>query len=317
MSKRKNIGIIVAVCIGVIIAGLVAYLVADNISNRRAMENAMAEKEYIQLESDYNSLNVEFVRFENICLDIQDDSLRREMMKRCGLVRMRLGRLLHELNASKSNDSVDVALLKSDISALGILIRGYFSEIENSDKTEIAVSPDAVDNAEKETVARQAKPKARQSETKKDTAEHQTSSEVEAVTVPVSDARATVYIFYDSKFYLPSLPISINGVYSFGMEGKPDGDRYTKSMRKVNVRGDGKMVVSLDFKWADKPYHSEIPLNISDEGVYYIKIYMEKLWNAVLKKRSGLEMKQLKPKDGLKELSSDKYTVNPDVTVNI
>lgn len=131
---------------------------------------------------------------------------------------------------------------------------------------------------------------------------------------------AIVYLFYDVKHYFKSFPISINGQYAFGMEGEPTtgkmtGTRYTKSMRKINVHGEGKMVISLDFTLAEKPYHSELALNVSDEGVYYVKIYMEKIWNAFTKKRTGLEMKQLFLKEGLKELQSDKYTVNPDAEI--
>lgn len=144
----------------------------------------------------------------------------------------------------------------------------------------------------------------------------------EVPTAPVSNSLATVYLFYDVKFYLQSLPVTVNGSQSFGMEGKESvskmtGTRYTPSMRKLNVHGDGRMMMALDFTWAEKPYHAEINLDVADGGVYYLKIHMENMWNAFTKKRTGLYFKQLTQKEGLKELEDKKYNVNPDFDITL
>ena len=141
-----------------------------------------------------------------------------------------------------------------------------------------------------------------------------------AVEPHVSDSHATVYLFYDLTHYFKSFPVTINGDLTFGMEGdvtenKMTGKRYKPSMRKLNVTGEGRMQIATDFYFADKPYHSDLMLDIVDGGVYYVKIYIENLYNAVVKKRSGIYFKQLKPKEGLKELKKDKYKKNSDVDV--
>lgn len=145
----------------------------------------------------------------------------------------------------------------------------------------------------------------------------------EAAPVKRADETAIVYLFYDVKHYIKALPISVNGKVVCHMEGKEStskmtGTRYEKSMCKMIVHGEGKMTIANDFTWADKPYHNEISLNVADGGVYYVKIYIENMFNAFTKKRTGLEMKQLSQKDGLKELKKkDKYCVNPDVDVDL
>ncbi|MEZ3590766.1 MAG: hypothetical protein K1V84_06990 [Muribaculaceae bacterium] len=142
-------------------------------------------------------------------------------------------------------------------------------------------------------------------------------------TAPMSKSEAVVYLFYDCKFYLKSLPISINGKYAFGMEGessvgKMTGERFTPSKRKLIVHGDGRMVLSLDFTWADKPYHSEMPLNITDGQVYYVRIGMESnIFKAFGKKRTGIYFEQLNQKEGLKMMENKKFTENPDFDINL
>ncbi len=149
------------------------------------------------------------------------------------------------------------------------------------------------------------------------------SANIETVSVQTPPATtpestAILYIFYDEKFYIKSMPFMFNGVYVFGMEGeesvgKMTGTRYKESMRKVTIHGEGRLVISSEFSWADKPYHTELSLNISDGGVYYVKLDKENFYNFVVKKRGGLYLEQLKPKDGLKLLNKkDHFTVNPD-----
>lgn len=116
------------------------------------------------------------------------------------------------------------------------------------------------------------------------------------------------------------MPVTINGDVTFGMEGeetvgKMTGTRYKPSKRKLNVHGEGRMFISIDFTFADKPFHSDLTLDITDGGVYYVKMYIDNMWNAITKKRNGIYLKQLTPKEGMKELEKDKYTVNPDVEI--
>lgn len=136
------------------------------------------------------------------------------------------------------------------------------------------------------------------------------------------DERAIVYLFYDLTHYFESFPVTVNNAVTFGMEGKVKegkltGTRYTPSMRRLNVKGEGRMLISTDYYWADKPYHSDLTIDIADGGVYYVKIHIENLVNAVTKKRTGIYFKQLTPKEGLKELKKDKYTQNADVDITL
>ena len=148
--------------------------------------------------------------------------------------------------------------------------------------------------------------------------EHQPVVEEQQPVEEVPSSMATIYFFFDSKFYYQSVPIAFNGEQVFGMEGKVceskmTGTRYSESMRKITVRGEGRIVISCDVTWADKPYHNELPLNISDGGVYYVKFHVAGLVDGFIKKRSFI-MEQLPIKKGMKELekAGKKYTVNDD-----
>lgn len=136
--------------------------------------------------------------------------------------------------------------------------------------------------------------------------------------VPVSTAQATIYIFFDSKHYFKQFPIDINGRHACYMEGKETtskmyGTRYEKSCRKIDIHGEGKVVISYDIIFAQKPFYNSITIDVSDGEVYYVKLSLENLFNAIAKKRSSWEFKLLKQKEGLKELQDKKYTVNPPV----
>lgn len=135
----------------------------------------------------------------------------------------------------------------------------------------------------------------------------------------VPSSVSTIYFFFDSKFYYPSVPIAFNGEQVFGMEGKVceskmTGTRYSESMRKITVRGEGRIVISCDVTWADKPYHNELPLTVSDGGVYYVKYHVAGIIDGFINKRNFI-MEQIPIKKGLKELekAGKKYTVNDDI----
>lgn len=145
----------------------------------------------------------------------------------------------------------------------------------------------------------------------------------EPIAASAPKSNATIYIFLDHKGFFESFPININGEHKFGLEGKVIssdknfGNRYSQAVRKINVHGEGQTIISYDVTWYGKPYHNEIAIDITDGGVYYIKLFTEKIFKALAKKRNGWEFKLLKQKDGLKELSDDKYVVNPEIDIEI
>ena len=141
---------------------------------------------------------------------------------------------------------------------------------------------------------------------------------VEVAAAPVSTAEATIYLFFDSKSYLEQFPIDINGQRVCYMEGeksvsKMTGTRYEPSCRRINIHGEGKVVLSYDVIAAKRPYYNSITFDVEDGEVYYVKLGLENLVNAIAKKRNSWEFKLLKQKDGLKELKNKKYNVNPPV----
>lgn len=123
------------------LVGLVAYLLIDNIRNRQAIEEAIAEKEQLQLdyeqqqlENDYNALNEEFAQFENSRQYIMDDSVKRELTEKYETAKLQVEKLQQELKNQKSKSAAEIAKLKDEISTLRALLRHYVEEIDRLNK---------------------------------------------------------------------------------------------------------------------------------------------------------------------------------------
>lgn len=131
-------------------------------------------------------------------------------------------------------------------------------------------------------------------------------------TIMVSNAESSIYLI-DSYLYKPMDKITINGKVINTPERVPIGNylqltKYRKSITKVNVPDDGRVIITRDMTWADKPYHDEITLDLVDGDTYYIELI------------SGMKskIKVLKEKDGKKTLEkaqkdTKEWQINPDI----
>ncbi|MGM9850630.1 MAG: hypothetical protein ACI306_00615 [Muribaculaceae bacterium] len=137
--KRSAMGIIIA--IGVVVVAAIAYLLIDNIRSRKAIEEAIAEKEQLQLdyeqqqlEADYKALNDEFAQFETSRQAIMNDSVKRELTEKYEAARLQVEKLQQELKNQKTKSAAEIAKLKDEISTLRALLRHYVEEIDRLNK---------------------------------------------------------------------------------------------------------------------------------------------------------------------------------------
>lgn len=131
-------------------------------------------------------------------------------------------------------------------------------------------------------------------------------------TIMVSNAESSIYLI-DSYPYKPMDKITINGKVINTPERVPIGNylqltKYRKTITKVNVPDDGRVIITRDMTWADKPFHDEITLDLVDGDAYYIELI------------SGMKnkIKVLKEKDGKKTLEkaqkdTKEWQINPDI----
>ncbi len=132
-------------------------------------------------------------------------------------------------------------------------------------------------------------------------------------------AECTLHLFLSSDWYLPKMPISINGKKAFDMSGDHikktmTGDMYQKSYIKCDFPDEEKLLISYDITWAGVPYHEEISINLEEDEDVYLKLYMPGMMEAISKGRNCFQFKLLTEKEGKKEIKKvekGKYTVNP------
>ncbi|MGM9845056.1 MAG: hypothetical protein ACI30K_02375 [Muribaculaceae bacterium] len=139
--KRKSSAKVIIIAVGAVVVAAIAYLLIDNIRSRKAIEEAIAEKEQLQLdyeqqqlEADYKALNDEFAQFETSRQAIMNDSVKRELTEKYEAARLQVEKLQQELKNQKSKSAAEIAKLKDEISTLRALLRHYVEEIDRLNK---------------------------------------------------------------------------------------------------------------------------------------------------------------------------------------
>lgn len=135
------------------------------------------------------------------------------------------------------------------------------------------------------------------------------------ISVTKVSAISTVYFIWSfGRSVWKEIPFSINGYQAFSLIGKPlkkiaDFQYYSKSIRKVMFTKEGKYIVSADQTWYEKPYHTEVVLNLEDDDVYYIELQCNI--------SNSFNLKILSNKEGekkiMKMMNDDKVSVNPEI----
>ncbi len=124
-------------------------------------------------------------------------------------------------------------------------------------------------------------------------------------------AESTIYLF-DNYKYVNDTKVQFNG-QDLNLPERPfyknfyNLKEYKKSITKVTIPEDGRILIARDFMWANKPYHDEMTLDLNDGDVYYIEL--------VAGMKSTLKI--IKEKDAqkyLKKVSENKdWYCNPDI----
>ena len=123
------------------------------------------------------------------------------------------------------------------------------------------------------------------------------------ISVSYSNAESTIY-FIQTHPYLSTWHyyVTFNGdTIDFpGQEPlNPDTKsfkKYPKAFVECTIKNPGRLVVTKEFHWMDKPYHDEITLDLEDGETYYLES-MHGFSN---------KMNLLKTKDGEKALNKAK-----------
>lgn len=123
-------------------------------------------------------------------------------------------------------------------------------------------------------------------------------------------AESIIYIF-DSFTFAQMDDLKFNGT-SINLPAKifikKDGagfDKYRKSVTKCIIKNDGKLIISRDLTWYNKPYHDEVTFDLTSGDTYYIDLLSG----------SSNKIKIMSEKDGLKNLEKARKKPN-DWTFN-
>lgn len=137
-------------------------------------------------------------------------------------------------------------------------------------------------------------------------------AEANAANVTEEGAAGVIYLF-DNHQYVPNMVIRFNGniiplpeLELIREANKWSMNLYRRAVTKVVVKNPGRIILSRDFTWYEKPFHDELTLDVADGDVYYVE-YVHGLHN---------KLNLMKTKDGEKEykkVSKDtkNWKVNP------
>lgn len=137
-------------------------------------------------------------------------------------------------------------------------------------------------------------------------------AEANAANVTDEGAAGVIYLF-DNHQYVPNMVIRFNGniiplpeLELIREANKWSMNLYRRAVTKVVVKNPGRIILSRDFTWYEKPFHDELTLDVADGDVYYVE-YVHGLHN---------KLNLMKTKDGEKEykkVSKDtkNWKVNP------
>ena len=114
-------------------------------------------------------------------------------------------------------------------------------------------------------------------------------------------AESTIYVIFNPSFVQAPFDIYINGDQTFSIkEGV---------IRKVTTKETGRAIIT--YKLGVK-YTADIILNLRENSVHYVKLYLPNLWVAVTKSRGQWIFKELSKKEGAEEIIKEGYISEKD-----
>lgn len=145
-GKQKRTLLYIIIGLALTIVGLAVWFVVSTISQKKALEEAVALKEQAELDmaqrelqNDYDALNNEFAIFENSRQMVLDDSVKLALTQKYETARLQIEKLQQELKNQKNKSAAEIKKLKDEISTLRNLLRHYVEEINRLNQENAAL----------------------------------------------------------------------------------------------------------------------------------------------------------------------------------
>lgn len=145
-NGQKKTLLYIIIGLAVAIVALAVWFIIATVSQKKALEEAVALKEQAELDmaqrelqNDYDALNSEFAIFENSRQLIMDDSVKLALTQKYETARLQIEKLTQELQNQKSKSAAEIKKLKDEISTLRNLLRHYVEEINRLNQENAAL----------------------------------------------------------------------------------------------------------------------------------------------------------------------------------
>ncbi len=131
LKKRKGL-ISIMVLLGVLLAGVITFLLFRETSHSRQVQELKEQQEQLelanqqlQLSNEYDQLNNEFAQYENQTSLLANDSI----VQKYSAARAQVEKLLQELKNEKNKSAAQISKLKGEIETLKGILRTYVEQI--------------------------------------------------------------------------------------------------------------------------------------------------------------------------------------------
>lgn len=145
-ARQKRTLLYVIIGLAVAIVALAAWFIIATVTQKKALEEAVALKEQAELDmaqrelqNDYDALNSEFAIFENSRQMVLDDSVKLALTEKYETARLQIEKLTQELKNQKNKSAAEIKKLKDEISTLRNLLRHYVEEINRLNQENAAL----------------------------------------------------------------------------------------------------------------------------------------------------------------------------------
>lgn len=127
LKNRSNIWIFVSILLGIILAGLIYFVISQRQEMNDMKTQASIEEEKRNLEAEYADLAFEYDKYEGSKMLINNDSLITQLENE----KLKVQRLLEELKTTKASDSKRIDELKKELATLRSVMRAYVIQIDS------------------------------------------------------------------------------------------------------------------------------------------------------------------------------------------
>lgn len=135
---KKGKGLIsIMVLLGVLLAGVITFLLFRETSHSRQVQELKEQQEQLelanqqlQLSNEYDQLNNEFAQYENQTSLLANDSI----VQKYSAARAQVEKLLQELKNEKNKSAAQISKLKGEIATLKGILRTYVEQIDSLSK---------------------------------------------------------------------------------------------------------------------------------------------------------------------------------------